>query len=433
LNPQRRITEERTLFNAICARGRAPLRALALIGFLAACSAPPTPTPQFTLRIGVYPVVAYQPYFVMQEQGFAKQNGLQLEEKTPFAGGAAVIEAMAAGSVDVGYIGSVPVLTAAQLGLIPGTVVPVAANDFADPDHQSVGVLAAPSINSWKDLEGQPIAVNSVDSIQGAAIKGRLQQEGVKDYTLVEISFANMGLAVAGGNVAAATMVEPFLTHSLSRGDGKLLGWIIGGPPFERLEVTLIVFSADSYRNNPQAVKAFLRAHLQAVQWINQDPDAARSILTKRLALSEDRPENDSDALAVRRAQRPSLAGKHATPPGGGWHPPRTHPRRPTVRRDFARSGSGGEAVGGAHAQPQIVGQVAAAVLADNGVSRRRRWLAGSFRWRRHSEDASAGSQHQQCPGVCQCHQSVSGQCALGTGDYGRPAGHQGLFFSPVG
>lgn len=268
-------------------RARVLVTSVTLI-LLAACGTPAPPAPQFGLRIGVYPVAAYQPYFVMQEQGFDKQNGLQLEEKTPFAGGAAVIEAMAAGSVDVGYIGSVPVLTAAQRGLIPGTVVPVAANDFADPDHQSVGVLAAPSINSWKDLEGQPIAVNSVNSIQGAAIKGRLQQEGVKDYTLVEISFANMGLAVTGGNVAAATMAEPFLTQSLSRGDGKLLGWIIGGPPFERLEVTLIVFRADFYRNNPQAVKAFLRAQLQAIQWINQNPDAARSILTKRLALSEE-------------------------------------------------------------------------------------------------------------------------------------------------
>ncbi|MBI3913293.1 MAG: ABC transporter substrate-binding protein [Chloroflexi bacterium] len=253
-----------------------------------ACSAPPTPAPQFALRIGVYSVPAYQPYFVMQAQGFDKQNGLQLVEKTPFAGGAAVIEAMAAGSVDVGYIGSVPVLTAAQSRLIPSTVVPVAANDFADPDHQSVGVLAAPSINSWKDLAGQSIAVNSVNSIQGAAIKGRLQQEGVKGYTLVEISFANMGLAVAGGNVAAATMVEPFLTQSLSRGDGKLLGWIIGGTPFERLEVTLLVFSADFYRNNPEAVKAFLRAQLQAVKWINQNPALARSILTKRLTLNEE-------------------------------------------------------------------------------------------------------------------------------------------------
>ncbi len=275
--------KRKKLFGTLCVAGAV----LVVFVLLAACGAPPTPAPQFTLRVGFYPVPGYLPYFVMQELGFDKQHGLQLVEKTPHAGGAAVMEAMAAGSADMGYIGSVPVLSAAERGLIPGTMVPVSANDFAGPDRQSVGVLAAHSVEGWRDLGRKFVAVNAVNSIQGAAIKVRLQQEGVQDYTLTEISFTNMGLAVAGGNVAAATMAEPFLTQSLLRGDGRLLGWIIGGPPFERMEVTLLVFSADYYRSKPEAIKAFLRAHLQAIKWINQNLEQARSILARRLAISE--------------------------------------------------------------------------------------------------------------------------------------------------
>jgi NitT/TauT family transport system substrate-binding protein len=226
---------------------------------LGGCGAP-APAEQFTLRIGFYPIQDYLPYFVMQEQGFDRRHGLQLVEKTPYPDGAAVIQDIAAGTLDMGIAGSVPILSAAERGLIPGKVVAVAANDFADPDRPGVGLLVAPSVNTWKDLEGKYIAVNAVNSIQTAAIKGRLSLEGVKQFSLVEIPFSNMGLAVAGGNVAAATMYEPFLSQSLLRGDGKMLGWIIGGPPFERMESTLIVFSADLYRGNPQAVKAFLRA-----------------------------------------------------------------------------------------------------------------------------------------------------------------------------
>ena len=254
---------------------------------LAACGAPPAP-PQFTLRTALFPGLSHLPYFVMQEQGFAKQNGLQFEEES-YPGGDAIIDALAAGSLDVASsVGSVPLLFAAERGLIPGEVVPVAASSFADPDHLGVGVLVARTANSWKDLEGQQIAVIAPVSLGGAAIKGRLEQEGIRKYILVEIPLANMGLAVAGGNVAAATMNEPFLTQSLLRGDGKLLGPVIGGPPFERMEFTLIVFSAASYRNNPLAVKAFLRAHLQAVKWIDQNPDGARSILARRLGLSDE-------------------------------------------------------------------------------------------------------------------------------------------------
>jgi NitT/TauT family transport system substrate-binding protein len=259
---------------------------LALVS-LTACSRP-TPTQQVTLRIGILRIQDDLPYFVMQEQGFAKQHGLQFVE-TVYRSGAATIEAMAAGAVDVGSdVGTVPILEAAERGLVPSIVVPVGATYFSDPEHPLSAVLVAPSVNSWKDLEGQQVAVNGKNTLSAAAIKGRVKHEGVQNATLVEISFADMGLAVAGGNVAAAVMWDPWLTQSLLRNDGKLLGWVIGGPPFARIEVTMIIFRADFYRRNPQAVKAFLRAKLQAVAWISQHPDKARAILAKRLDLTQE-------------------------------------------------------------------------------------------------------------------------------------------------
>jgi NitT/TauT family transport system substrate-binding protein len=260
--------------------------ALLTLIVLASCS-PSKSTPQFKLRIGLFPVQDYLPFFVMQENGFDKQNGLQFGE-TSYAGGAAIIDAIVAGLLDVGYVGSVPVFTAAERGLMPDKIVVVAANNFADPDHPGVGVLVSTSVKGWKDLNGQHIAVVSINSLHGAAANACFQKEGVRDYRFVEIPFANMGLAVVGGNVAAATMSDPFLTQSLLRGDGKLLGWVIGGPPFEHMEFSMIVFRANYYQNNPQAVKAFLRAHLQAVKWINQNEKEARSILVKRLQVSQD-------------------------------------------------------------------------------------------------------------------------------------------------
>lgn len=189
----------------------------------------------------------------------------------------------------------------------------MAANNFADPDHPGLGVLAAPSIRSWKDLKGQYIAVNAVNSLHGAAIKGRLHQEGISDYNLLEVPIANMGLAVAGGNVAAATLSEPFLTQSLLRNDGKLLGRIIGGPPFEYMEFSMVVFRGELYTSTPQIVKAFLRAHLQAVGWMNKNKEEARSILAGRLRLSQEvgkkinllhwRPDSRSDPVLLEKMQ----------------------------------------------------------------------------------------------------------------------------------
>jgi len=254
---------------------------------LAGCGGPP-PAP-VTFRVCYYATQDFLPYFVMQEQGFAAQNGLRFEERS-FPGGAAAIDAMVAGSLDLCTgVGTVPLLAAADRGLIPGAIVAVAGNNFADRDHRGGAVVAAPSIRDWRDLAGKRIAVNARSaSISTAAVVGRLKLEGVTGYSLVEIPFANMGLAVAGGNVAAASMSEPFLTQSLLRGDGKLLDWVVGGAPFERAEFTAIVVSADLLRRSPQGAKAYLRAHLQAVGWINTNLGKARVLLARRLDLTRE-------------------------------------------------------------------------------------------------------------------------------------------------
>jgi ABC-type nitrate/sulfonate/bicarbonate transport system substrate-binding protein len=59
--------------------------ALLTLIVLASCS-PSKPTPQFTIRFGFWQTQSYLPYFVIQEKGFSKENGLQFVE-TPYAGG----------------------------------------------------------------------------------------------------------------------------------------------------------------------------------------------------------------------------------------------------------------------------------------------------------------------------------------------------------
>jgi ABC-type nitrate/sulfonate/bicarbonate transport system substrate-binding protein len=67
-----------------------------------------------------------------------------------------------------------------------------------------------------------------------------------------------------------------------------LLDWVVGGRPFERTQFTGIVFSTAFHRSNPATVKAYLRAHLAAVRWINGNPEKGRLLLAKRLNLSPD-------------------------------------------------------------------------------------------------------------------------------------------------
>jgi NitT/TauT family transport system substrate-binding protein len=258
--------------------------AVVVASLFISCS-PAAPAAQFSIRFGAFAAQDMLSYFVMADQGFAQKNGIQFTE-TAFLGGAAAIDAVLAGSLDACFAGTVPVIAAAQQGLIPGKIVPAAAVSFSDPEHPNIGVLANTSIKTWRELAGQNLGVNALNGIPAAALKGRLKLEGVSDYKLVEIPLANLGLAISGGNVVAASIPEPYLTQSLLRGDGKLLDWVIGGQPFPQMQNADMVFSAALYQGNPAAVKSLLRAFLETAKWINQNPDAARTILIKRLSLT---------------------------------------------------------------------------------------------------------------------------------------------------
>lgn len=262
------------------------LRSVTLVLALAGCGAGAPETA--TLRVGVFPVQDFLPYFVMREEGFDTRYRIRFVEQT-FAGGSAVLQAMAEGSLDASpNVAMVPILTAAERGVIPDKVVVAAANAFADRDHPGLALLVGPAVRDWKDLRGRKIAVNSRDSAAAAAIDVRLREEGVEEYSFVEIPFSNMGLAVAGGNVNAAGMAEPYFTQSLLRRDGRLLDWVVGGRPFEQTQMTGIVFNTAFYRANAATVKRYLRAHLAAVKWINDNPDRSRLLLARRLTLSPD-------------------------------------------------------------------------------------------------------------------------------------------------
>jgi NitT/TauT family transport system substrate-binding protein len=260
------------------------LFALVVVVF-AACS---SPTPAAIVRVGTLGSMEELAMFVIQERGLDARHRLRLET-TPYPGGARIIDAMAGGSIDFSWsVGTVPLLVAAEQGVVPERAVAVAVNTFADPERPGVAVVAAPSIEGWRALDGALIGVYAVNSLGGAAARARLAREGVRDYRFVEIGMTNLGLALASGTVSAAAMPEPFVTQSILRGDGRLLGWVIGGAPLDRMVYTVITARTAFYREQRPLVTALLRAHLDAVDWINANPGPAGVLVARRLGITDE-------------------------------------------------------------------------------------------------------------------------------------------------
>lgn len=237
-----------------------------------------------TVRFGVLPLLDSLPYHVMRGKGFAAAEGLRLEAKT-YEGGGPAIEGIRIGEIDAAYPSLFPILVAVRIGTIPQDVVAIAASAVADREHPAAAVLVRPEVGSWKDLTGARIAVDRKGSITHVAVETRLRREGVTRYTVGEIPFPNLGLAVAGGNVSAAGMLEPFVAQSVLRGDGRVLDWVIGGEPFPEFATSELVV-ARSLADRPAAARALVRAHLRALRWMMENPAEARRILVRTLGLA---------------------------------------------------------------------------------------------------------------------------------------------------
>jgi ABC-type nitrate/sulfonate/bicarbonate transport system substrate-binding protein len=51
---------------------------------------------------------------------------------------------------------------------------------------------------------------------------------------------------------------------------------------------TVVTVRTSFYRAHGETVKAMLRAHLDAVQWINANQDASRAIMARRLGITDE-------------------------------------------------------------------------------------------------------------------------------------------------
>jgi ABC-type nitrate/sulfonate/bicarbonate transport system substrate-binding protein len=179
-------------------------------------------------------------------------------------------------SVDFGMFG----IAAATLGAAAGEPVVV----IAGACNKGMAVIAKKDgpISSIKDLKGTKVAIWP-GSTQEVFIFERLRMEGmsIKDITPIRVSFSEMHLALARGDVDAYVGAEPGPGVSLSSGIGKLVeypyGTAMGG--------LNMVFGAhrDTLSGNPKLVNVILGIHRKAVEHAMKNPSELGAMAVSKL------------------------------------------------------------------------------------------------------------------------------------------------------
>jgi len=244
------------------------------------------------IRIGWVFAMANAPIVIAKEKGFFTEAGLEAEIIS-FTSGPIVHQALAAGELDMAYIGSPPVYHWYSRGLESRILAKVNYGQAA------VIVRKDSGINSMSDLRGKKMAGvrkgSGMDVLLRGYVLGEASLTPDKDVQIVPMPSGNMGPSVESHVVDGAFIWEPFTSQFELRGDSKVIFNMNDAVPNYPWYVVMAM--PDALKNKRSAVKKVLKAHKRAVEYLNSSPDAGNDIIAKTFKLEN--VKNDKTGKAI--------------------------------------------------------------------------------------------------------------------------------------
>jgi NitT/TauT family transport system substrate-binding protein len=234
-----------------------------------------------TVKVGVLPAVTVAPLFVGMDHGIFEKHGLHVTPQIA-QGGAAIIPALASGSMQFGVSNTPTTLLAASKGL-PLRVVADGSGSGDNPDSDITGVVVSKTseIRTPADLAGKTVAVNLLNNVGDLSVKASLDKLGVDGASLkfVEIPFPDMPAALAKGRVDAAWVAEPFLTVAKGAGARQILAPLASATP--NASVSDWITSSRYAAEHGDVVERFAKAIAESNAYSQEHPEAVRAALTR--------------------------------------------------------------------------------------------------------------------------------------------------------
>lgn len=231
-----------------------------------------------------------------QQTGVLTRNGLDVK-LTPFPAGPAMLPALAAGEIDLAWMGEFPAVT----GYSNGMPIEILMMERLDFTNVRLVVNPAANIRGLADLKGKKIGV-SVGSTSHNHLLRALSQGGLKqeDVTLVNLSPANMPPAYIADQIDAALTWEPNVGLIEKAGARPIastqsLGMITGGIWVARQAFT---------KDNPDTVQRFMRSWRESQAAYAAKPGDVRQHEAKRVGQT---PQEFDALIARQTASHPTF------------------------------------------------------------------------------------------------------------------------------
>jgi NitT/TauT family transport system substrate-binding protein len=223
--------------------------------------------------------LGYSPLWVGVKRGFFEQQGLDVQ-LILLRGVPMTLQALAAGSLQIGSGGPEPYIEASERGLdftIAGGII----NGMAQV------IIAGKNYKTIEELRGATFGASSLTSATVTALKEALHQKGLeypRDYKILIVaggSAANL-TAMQSGQINATTVAVP-LNHAAEELGFTTLGRVLDAVPNFQ-SATIVVRRSWAEKNRALMVR-FMKGMVQSLRWLHDNRDAAVEFLAKEMQL----------------------------------------------------------------------------------------------------------------------------------------------------
>ncbi|MGQ4713016.1 aliphatic sulfonate ABC transporter substrate-binding protein [Streptomyces anulatus] len=239
-----------------------------------------------TVKIGYFPNLTHATALVgIQEGTIQRELGGTRVESTTFNAGPSEIEALNAGSIDIGFIGPSPSINGFSKSQGKGLRI------ISGSASGGVKLVVNPDrIKTLDDLKGKKIATPQLGNTQDVAFLNWISEKGWKvdaqsgkgDVSVVRSDNKVTPDAYKSGDLDGAWVPEPTASKLVSEGAKVLLDekdlW-----PDKKFVITNIIVSQKFLDEHPDVVEAVLKGSVATNKWINANPDEAKASANKAL------------------------------------------------------------------------------------------------------------------------------------------------------
>jgi|tagenome__1003787_1003787.scaffolds.fasta_scaffold20897843_2 NitT/TauT family transport system substrate-binding protein len=263
---------------------------LALAGALAAFGlwlAPLRAAPLKPYRVGFNAWIGYISFFVAQQKGYFKDEGLDVQGKS-FSSPGDGLKPLLSGDLDAALSTADSVLTV--LDKAPGQVRIVYT---IDTSAGADAILAKKEITDLKGIKGRKVAA-TLGQCNQLLLDKALEKAGLteKDIQLVNMNPDDAGAAFAAGKIDVAVTWEPWITKASTGNAGHV---IFSSKETPNLILDVVAVSTKTAQQKPAETRAFLKALDRGYEFIHSHKDEAAAIAAKAL---EQKPDEIKGMLA---------------------------------------------------------------------------------------------------------------------------------------